>query len=231
METAMTLTQAVRHLDTSKDEDMCVRISDDRSSLPRLPLPTLEDTRRRFIEWCEPLLNASELDETKAALEGFARKDGPGELLHAALVAYDREPSVRSWLDLFWQTRYLGRRDRIALNANVFLLFPDLRMSQTQRAAGLIARAVDFKRLVDEERLPTERWRDRPLCMLQYKYLFSTTRIPGSVQDTVRAPYTSKQPGPSAARHVLVFHKGHIVRMEVIGPDGVPYHVSAIERS
>src|SRR5215471_11340349 len=178
---------------------------DDQSSLPRLPLPTLEDTGRRFIEWCEPLLSASELHDTKVALERFMRKGGPAEMLQEALVAYDREPGVRSWLDLFWQTRYLGRRDRIALNANVFLLFPDLRMSQTRRAAALIARAIEFKRSVDEERLPVERWRGRPLCMEQYKYLFSTTR------------------------HILVFHKGHIVRMDVIGSDGAPYRLDDIE--
>jgi carnitine O-acetyltransferase len=226
----MALTHAVREPDTTKKLDTRVQTFNGRSSLPRLPLPTLEDTRRRFIEWCEPLLNASELDETRAALERFVREGGPGERLQDALVAYNRGPGVRSWLDLFWQTRYLGRRDRIALNANVFLLFPDLRMSQTQRAATLIARAINFKRSVDEERLPLDRWRDRPLCMLQYKYLFSTTRIPGIIQDTVRAPYTLAQPGPSLARHILVFHKGHIARMDVIAPSGSPYHINEIER-
>jgi carnitine O-acetyltransferase len=83
---------------------------------------------------------------------------------------------------------------------------------------------------VDEERLPVERWRGRPLSMVQYKYLFSTTRIPGVTQDTVRAPYTPTQPGPALARHILVFHKGHIARMEVIGPNGAPYHIDDIER-
>jgi carnitine O-acetyltransferase len=226
----MTLTHPARKSDTAKNTEIRVQSFDDQSSLPRLPLPTLEETRRRFIEWCEPLLNATELEDTKAALERFVRKGGPGGLLQDALVAYDQEPGVRSWLDLFWQTRYLGRRDRIALNANVFLLFPDWRMSQTQRAAALIARSINFKHSVDEERLPVDRWRDRPLCMVQYKYLFSTTRIPGLIQDTVRAPYVPAQPGPSLARHILVFHRGHIARMDVIGPNGAPYHIDDIER-
>jgi carnitine O-acetyltransferase len=226
----MTLTHAARQLDIARTSEIRVDTVDDQRSLPRLPLPTLEDTRRRFIAWCEPLLNAEQLDETNTALERFMRKDGPGEKLQDALVAYDRQPGVKSWLDLFWQTRYLGRRDRIALNANVFLLFPDWRMSQVQRAAALIASALNFKHAVDDERLPVERWRGRPLCMLQYKYLFSTTRIPGLIQDTVRAPYTPAQPGPSLARHVLVFHKGHIARMDVIAPDGAPYNIDEIER-
>jgi len=226
----MTATLSVRAPDTAKKAEICVQPLDDQSSLPRLPLPTLEETSRRFIEWCEPLLDASELHDTKTALERLVREGGPGERLQDALVAYDREPGVRSWLDLFWQTRYLGRRDRIALNANVFLMFPDRRMTQTQRAASLIASALNFKRSVDEGRLPVERWRGRPLCMAQYKYVFSTTRIPGLTQDAVRAPYTPTHPGPSLARHILVFHKGHVVRMEVIGPSGAPYHIDDIER-
>jgi carnitine O-acetyltransferase len=226
----MTATLSARAPDTAENAEIRVQTFGDQSPLPRLPVPTLEETSRRFIEWCEPLLNASELKDTKAALERFVRKGGPGERLQDALVAYDREPGVRSWLDLFWQTRYLGRRDRIALNANVFLLFPDWRMTQTRRAASLIASALNFKQLVDEERLPVERMRGRPLSMVQYKYLFSTTRIPGLTQDTVRAPHTPTQPGPTLARHILVFHKGHIARMEVIGPNGAPYHIDDIER-
>jgi carnitine O-acetyltransferase len=226
----MTATLSARAPDTTENAEIRVQTFDDQSSLPRLPVPTLEETSRRFIEWCEPLLDASELQDTMTALERFARRSGPGERLQEALVAYDREPGVRSWLDLFWQTRYLGRRDRIAMNANVFLLFPDWRMTQIRRAASLIVSALNFKRSVDEGRLPVELWRGRPLSMVQYKYVFSTTRIPGLTQDTVRAPYTTTQPGPSLARHILVFHKGHIARMEVMGPNGAPYHIDDIER-
>src|SRR5262249_179738 len=105
---AMTLTHPEPA--TAKTIKTRVPTVDDQSALPRLPLPTLKDTGRRFIEWCEPLLSANELQDTKAALERFIRKGGPGEMLQAALVEYDREPGVGSWLDLFWQTRYLGRR-------------------------------------------------------------------------------------------------------------------------
>src|SRR5262245_42926318 len=110
-----------------------------QDTLPRVPLPSLEDTSRRFLEWCTPILVADELEVTKTALAAFTRKDGPAERLHAALVEYDQRPGVHSWLDLFWATRYLGRRDRIALNANFFALFPDTGATQTERAAGLVA--------------------------------------------------------------------------------------------
>src|SRR5262249_45428363 len=91
-ETAMQSTLSARALDTAKDAEIGLRDFDGQSSLPRVPLPTLEETSRRFMEWCEPLLTANELQDTKTALERFVRKGGPGELLQDALVAYNREP-------------------------------------------------------------------------------------------------------------------------------------------
>jgi carnitine O-acetyltransferase len=61
------------------------------------------------------------------------------------------------------------------------------------------------------------------MSMVQHKFLFSATRIPGDVQDTVRAPYTDEWPGPSQSRHIVVFVRGHAFRMDVVGPDGRPH--------
>src|SRR5512139_3740259 len=85
--------------------------------LPRVPLPDLQDTCDRFLEWCAPVLTDAELAETRAAVAEFRRADGAGPRLHAALAEYDAGEGVHSWLDTFWPARYLGRRDRIALNA------------------------------------------------------------------------------------------------------------------
>ncbi|MBB5158403.1 choline/carnitine O-acyltransferase [Saccharopolyspora phatthalungensis] len=190
--------------------------------LPRVPLPTLERSCERFVEWCAPLLSADELATTEAAVSRFLRPDSPARALQAALEQYDAEEGVRSWLDAFWPYRYLGRRDRIALNANFFFLFKEAAQEQVERAAGLVAAAVDYKRLLDEERIPPIVQHGQPHSMEQQKFLFSTTRIPGPVQDTVRAPYSAEWPGPSPARHIAVFFRGNVFRMEVLGPDGQP---------
>lgn len=192
-------------------------------ALPRVPLPALDETRERFLRWCEPLLTADELARTEAALDEFVRPDGPGRRLHAELEKYDRTEGVHSWLDTFWPYRYLGRRDRIALNANFFFLFGDSGETQLARAAGLVAGALDYKLRLVDERVPPVVQRGRPLSMEQNKFLFSTTRIPGPEQDTVRAPYSDAWPGPSTARHIVVFFRGTMFRMDVIGPDGRPH--------
>jgi carnitine O-acetyltransferase len=198
--------------------------------LPRVPLPDLEDSCERFLEWSGPLLTADQLAETRAAVAEFLAADGPGRKLQAALERYDGEPGVHSWLDTFWPYRYLGRRDRIALNANFFFLFRDAPDAgdagpgaQVDRAARLVAEAVRFKVRLDDESVARVVLRGQPQTMEQYKYLFSTTRIPGSERDTVRAPYTAESPGPSQARHIVVLTGGRMVRMDVQDHGGRPY--------
>lgn len=219
---------------TPNNEDSSPRTFDNEDALPRVPLPTLDDSCRRFLEWCAPLLTADQMAATEDAVAAFLAPDSPAQALQAALEAFDATPGVRSWLDRFWPSRYLGRRDRIALNANFFFLFnppaPDEpdglgepHDAQVARAAGLLAAALDHKLLLDREAVPPVVQRGRPMTMEQYKYLFSTTRIPGEVQDTVRVPYSDEWPGPSTARHVVVFFRGNAVRMDVVGPEGLPH--------
>lgn len=204
---------------------------DHEDSLPRVPLPSLADSARRFLEWCNPLLTDDERTATRAAVADFLRPDGPAPILQAALERFDATPGVRSWLDRFWPSRYLGRRDRIALNANFFFLFNDPPEPETQvrRAAGLIAGALAYKRRIDDGTLAPVAVRGQAQSMEQNKYLFSTTRIPGAYQDTVRAPYGDEWPGPSPFRHIVVFHHGHAFRMDVVGPDGPAHSLDDIE--
>ncbi|MGH3468663.1 MAG: choline/carnitine O-acyltransferase, partial [Thermocrispum sp.] len=179
---------------------------------------------------------AQELADTEEAVKEFRLPDGPARTLHAALAEYDQQPSTHSWLDLFWPSRYLGRRDRIALNANFFFLFADTEgfppatpspsapeQPQVERAAGLIAAAVHYKVRLDTEAIRPAEQRGRPLSMDQNKYLFATTRIPGAEQDAVRAPYSESEPGPARAQHIVVLYRGNAFRLDVFGPGGDPH--------
>lgn len=212
-------------MELNSSHEWSTRTFGNEDVLPRVPLPTLQESCDRFVEWCAPLLTEDELAATEAEVAAFLRPDGPGQTLHAALERYNETEGVHSWLDTFWPYRYLGRRDRIALNANFFFLFADSGQSQLDRAAGLIAAAVDYKLRLDAETVPPIVQRGQPLSMEQNKFLFSETRIPGLVQDTVRVPYTPEWPGPSQARHIVVFFRGNMFRMDVLGADGQPHTV------
>ncbi|MEN3359317.1 MAG: carnitine O-acetyltransferase [Mycobacteriales bacterium] len=200
-----------------------VRTFDNEDVLPRVPLPTLEASCELFLDWSAPLLTAEQRARTEAAVAGFLTPDSPARTLQAALAGYDATPGVRSWLDTFWPYRYLGRRDRIALNANFFFLFRDTGESQLDRAAGLVAAALNYKVRLDQELIAPVVQRGQPQSMEQHKYLFGTTRIPGATQDTVRAPYTAAEPGPARARHIVVFVRGNMFRLDVIAPNGRPH--------
>jgi Choline/Carnitine o-acyltransferase len=217
-------------MNVNSDTEWSTRTFGNEDRLPRVPLPRLADSCDKFIEWCAPLLTADELAATEAAVASFLRPASPAHTLQAALERYDRSEGVHSWLDAFWQSRYLGRRDRIALNANFFFLFKDgEQQRQVERAAGLVAGAVSYKLMLDEEKAPPIKQRGRVTSMEQDKFLFSTTRIPGLVQDTVRRPYTAEWPGPSQARHIVVFIRGNMFRMDVIGTDGRPHTLDDLE--
>jgi carnitine O-acetyltransferase len=216
-------------MDMNSGEEWSTRTFGNEDRLPRVPLPTLEDSCERFISWCAPLLTADELAVTEEAVAAFLRPYGPARKLHTALEKYDLGEGVRSWLDTFWQSRYLGRRDRIALNANFFFLFKDSNLRQVERAAELIAAAVNYKLLLDEELVPPDFLRGQAQSMEQYKSLFATTRIPGLVQDTVRTPYTEEWIGPSRANHIVVFFRGNMFRMDVLGPEGRPHTLEELQ--
>jgi carnitine O-acetyltransferase len=196
--------------------------------LPRVPVPALADTGRRFLEWSAPLLTDEQRAETEAAVASFLAPDSQAHRWQAELERYDARPEVPSWLEDFWAYRYLGRRDRIALNANYFFLFGDSDQDQIHRAAALVAATVDYKLRLDDEQIPPAVQRGRPLSMAQHRFLFSTTRIPCAVQDTVRAPYSDEHPGPATARHIVVFYRDTPFRLDVVAEDGRPHDREAI---
>ncbi len=190
--------------------------------LPRVPLPTVPGSCERFLAWCAPLLTPDELARTEAAVAELLAPGSPAPALQEALAAYAETPDVHSWLDDFWRLRYLGRRDRIALNANFCFLFHDTGQSQHERAATLVAGALDHRAAVDGGTYPDILERGQPLSMVQHRHLFGTTRVPGRLVDRVRTPYSEETPGPATARHILVLARGHLYRLDVVGPDG-PY--------
>src|SRR5215475_11748473 len=207
---------------------MSTRTFGNEDSLPRLPLPNVEESCERFIEWCAPLLTTDDLTATRTAAASFLQADGPADKLQTALEQYNAGGGAHSWLDTFWRDRYLGRRDRIALNANFFFLFRHSGENQVERAAALVAAAVNYKLQLDAQCIrPTNRG-GQELSMEQHKFLFSATRIPGLVRDTVRAPYSAGWPGPSRERHIVVFFRENLFRMDVIGPHGCPHTVSEL---
>lgn len=63
-----------------------------QAQLPKLPIPPLADTCRRYLTALEGLQDAKEHEETKRAVEDFLKGDGPkiDERLRAWAASKDR---------------------------------------------------------------------------------------------------------------------------------------------
>ncbi|KAI4119846.1 MAG: hypothetical protein LQ345_000313 [Seirophora villosa] len=176
--------------------------------LPKLPIPELEDTCRKYQAVLAPLQNRREQEDTAAAVHDFLKTDGPE--LQARLKKY--ATGKTSYIEQFWYDSYLNFDNSVVLNLNPFFLLEDdptpARNNQVTRAASLVISSLCFVRAVRKEELPPDTLKGTPLCMYQYSRLFSTARIP-----TENGCQIAQDSG---SRHVVVLCKGQFYWFDVL---------------
>jgi len=171
-----------------------------QSSLPKLPIPPLEDTCRRYLRALEGLQDPAEHERTKQAVEEFMKTDGPR--LQEKLKAYAADKA--SYIEEFWYESYLSHSDPVVLALNPFFVLEDdptpTRGSQIPRAARIIASALAFCHDVREGVLEPDTVRGVPLDMHQYSQLLGTARIPTSRGCRMSVSHES--------RHIVIMRRG-----------------------
>lgn len=149
-----------------------------QDKLPKLPIPELNETCRKYLEALKPLQSIREHEETKGAVAEFLKNAGPE--LQERLKKYATDKS--SYIEQFWYDSYLNYDNPVVLNLNPFFLLEDdptpARNDQVTRAASLVISALSFVRAVRREELSPDTARGTPLCMYQYSRLFGTARVP-----------------------------------------------------
>ncbi|CBN79817.1 Carnitine/choline O-acyltransferase [Ectocarpus siliculosus] len=195
-----------------------------QDSLPRLPLPTLEETFARYLVSIEPLADQEEYKATAAAAREFLRPGGLGERLQARLARRSIDRHDSSWLAEWWnKLGYLDDRGPTVFFVSYFYHFSDspraaVERTQTGRAAALIHAALLFRRAVFTGRLPPEKVGKKgvPLCSTAYKYMFNACRVPGEAEDRVRL-------FPAAGNHhILVIRRNRFFVVHVTDAEGQP---------
>ncbi|KAK1140789.1 carnitine O-acetyltransferase yat1 [Aspergillus melleus] len=179
-----------------------------QDSLPKLPVPDLESTCKKYLEALSALQTPREQEETRAAVQDFLKSDGP--VLQEKLKNY--ASSKTSYIEQFWYDSYLNYDSPVVLNLNPFFLLEDdptpARNHQVTRAASLVVSALSFVRAVRREELPPDTARGTPLCMYQYSRLFGTARLP-----TDNGCVISQDPN---AKHVVVLCRGQFYWFDVL---------------
>jgi carnitine O-acetyltransferase len=195
-------------------------------SLPRLPVPTLQETATRYLKSVHPLLSESELQATTKAVQDFIKPGGIGSKLQEKLVARREDPKHKNWIYEFWNdAAYLSYRDPVVPYVSYFYSHRDdrRRRDPSKRAAAISTAVLEFKKQVDQGTLEPEYMKKLPISMESYQWMFNTCRVPAKPAD-----YPVKYPAEEN-KYILVIRKNQFfkVQHEV---DGKQLNTSELEQ-
>ncbi|KAL5019965.1 hypothetical protein ScPMuIL_002857 [Solemya velum] len=183
-----------------------------QQSLPRLPVPPLNDTLRKLVESLEPLYldQPEKLDRLKEDVETFRTNLGPTLQRLLVFKSWWSPNYITDWWEKYV---YLKGRSPLPVNSNYYILdqsyyIPTHR--QVSRAASVIYQTLLMKQRCDHEELQALRIRDTiPLCMAQYEKIYSSTRIPGDDIDEF------KHYDASVSKHIVVVRRGIMYKLDM----------------
>lgn len=170
--------------------------------LPKLPVPSLEDSLDKYLTALKPLQRSEEHAKTKQVVEAFLKGDGPKIQHELEVYASDKSSYIEQW----WDESYLSASDSVVLNLNPFFILEDdptpSRGNQLMRTASLILASLAFVHDLRAGVLEPDTVRGTPLDMFQYTRLFGTSRIPTEEGCRMETSTSSK--------HVVVMRRGQI---------------------
>ena len=193
--------------------------SEHQKRLPRLPIPSLKETTEKLLKWSQALLTPEEYAVSETAVQEFLTDPAQGPTLQDLLVNYDHTTDYGTYFEEFWDEAYLAPNASVVLNLNPFFVLEDDPtpggMSQTIRAASLVFSSLKFVSDLRRGLLEPDiigRNKTVPLCMSQFKRLFSTSRIPTAKCDRIEIDESST--------HLVVLRQGQFYYFDALWPTG-----------
>ncbi|KNC80303.1 hypothetical protein SARC_07338 [Sphaeroforma arctica JP610] len=197
-------------------------------AMPTMPIPSAKDTVARYLKSVEVCLSPSKYQYIKELADEFLASS---ELTKMQGLLHVKKLMTSNYVSDWWlKYVYLRGRSSLLINSNYYGLgfashLPSKK--QTSRAGFLTHELIVLKTMLDREQLePLLIQKLVPLCMNQYQFMFSATRVPHREADEIRQ-YDSGE-----SRHVVVNYKGLMYKMEVFdkqtGEVSTPHH---LERS
>lgn len=113
-----------------------------QQSLPRLPIPKLEDTCARYLRAQKPLLDTTTYEKTEACVKEFLNEEG--KTLQKSLVDEDKKNKHTSYITKHWFDIYLSDRKPLPINYNPFLVHVKNEDDQTVRATNLVISSLRY---------------------------------------------------------------------------------------
>ncbi|XP_071960672.1 carnitine O-palmitoyltransferase 2, mitochondrial-like isoform X2 [Antedon mediterranea] len=214
-------------------------------SLPRLPIPKLNNTCSRYLESQRVILNDEEFNKTKAIVEQFEGNEG--QALHKELVALNKQNKHTSYISGPWFDMYLESRLPILLNFNPYVCYNnDTRpeyMDQVIRSTNFIVSAMKFMKTLRANKLDPDMYHLNAKKTDNNNFRRKANWIPGSLAayyaiiskvfpldmsqygklfNSTRVPRQGRDElvTHEDARHILVVHNGNFYTFDVINNDG-----------
>ena len=180
------------------------------NSLPRLPVPSLEETLKRYLKSVHPLLTKPEYEQTEKAVQEFIKPGSIGEQLQKRLQGRRDDPKHRNWIYEWWNdAAYLTYRDPVVPYVSYFYSHRDdrRRRNPAKRAAAITSAVLEFKKQADGGTLEPEYMRKLPISMDSYQWMFNACRIPAKIAD-----HPVKY-DPQENKHIVVVRKNRFFKV------------------
>ncbi|KAF3002248.1 t1pks [Neopestalotiopsis sp. 37M] len=188
---------------TATSPNGCCRNGD----LPLLPVPSLEDTLRKFQASRHALDSPEEQDTTDKAVRAFLEEYGP--FLRQELEGLGPAAIANNWEEQV----HLGRREPLQDHSEFSVGHPIDAPAQTQslRAAVLTVAAAQYAYEVISGEVSPDSYQGQRGTGEAHSWLFWSTRLPGPEVDRMERHH----PSPS----VIILRRGHIFQLTLAGKD------------
>ncbi|XP_033718850.1 peroxisomal carnitine O-octanoyltransferase isoform X5 [Tursiops truncatus] len=205
-------------------ENQLAKSSEERTfqyqdSLPSLPVPSLEESLKKYLESVKPFANEEEYKKTEAIVQKF--QNGIGEKLQQKLL--ERAKEKRNWLEDWWlNVAYLDVRIPSQLHVNfggpashIEHYWPPKEGTQLERGSISLWHILNYWQLLRKEKLPVHKVGNTPLDMHQFRMLFSTCKVPGITRDSVINYFRTESEGHCPS-HIAVMCRGRVFVFDVM---------------
>lgn len=206
-------------MDNQVFESTAERTFQYQSTLPPLPVPSLEGTLSKYLEAVRPFTTEVEFKNTAAIAKQFG--DGVGRDLHQKLL--QRAKSQRNWLEDWWlNAAYLEVRMPSQLHVNFggpapYLehCWPPCEGKQLERTSISLWHNLQYWDLIRTERLAIHKSGSTAFDMDQFRMLFNTCKVPGITKDSIINYFQTESEGPCPS-HLIVMCRGRIFTFDAV---------------
>lgn len=190
-----------------------------------LPIPTLEETKKRYLEFIKPHLSPQEFLESKQIACDFFDKNA---LKLQNLLQDEAKTTATSWIHKYWLDMYLSTRGSVNIDSNfaMDLKLPKELVSQNHTmlldtfSKSFTKVCLDF---IEGKFEKVYDGRGNEICQSQFQILRGSSRVPSSGKDLYKI-------NSIFSNFITIFYKNNLYRVDVFDENGILNIQEAIDK-